>query len=70
VQQLIEDHRQSKRDNALKIWALLMIEVWQRMYLDGEPEQQIKEEITGVKKMPVNAKVAIRKRPAEVVSIR
>ncbi|HEX2329277.1 MAG TPA: asparagine synthase (glutamine-hydrolyzing), partial [Candidatus Angelobacter sp.] len=35
VQQLIEDHRQSKRDNALKIWALLMIEVWQRMYLDG-----------------------------------
>jgi asparagine synthase (glutamine-hydrolysing) len=69
VQQLIEDHRQSKRDNALKIWALLMIEVWQRMYLDGESEGQIKEEITGVRKMPGNAKVAIRKRPAEVVSI-
>jgi asparagine synthase (glutamine-hydrolysing) len=69
VQQLIEDHRQSKRDNALKIWALLMIEVWQRMYLDGKSEGQIKEEITGVRKMPGNAKVAIRKRPAEVVSI-
>jgi asparagine synthase (glutamine-hydrolysing) len=69
VQQLIEDHRQSKRDNALKIWALLMIEVWQRMYLDGKSEGQIKEEITGVRKMPANAKVAIRKRPAEVVSI-
>ncbi len=70
VQQLVEDHRQSKRDNALKIWALLMIEVWQRMYLDGEREEEIKEQITGVKKMPVSQTIAGKRRPAEVVSIR
>ncbi|HYX52397.1 MAG TPA: asparagine synthase C-terminal domain-containing protein, partial [Candidatus Limnocylindrales bacterium] len=69
VQQLVEDHRQSRRDNALKIWALLMIEVWQRMYLDGQSEAEIQEQITGVKKMPVIPTVAGKRRPAEVVSI-
>ena len=38
---LLRDHAENRRDNALKIWALLMLEVWQRMYLDGEAEAAV-----------------------------
>jgi asparagine synthase (glutamine-hydrolysing) len=41
VARLLRDHTQKKRDNALKIWALLMLEVWQRMYLENESESSI-----------------------------
>jgi asparagine synthase (glutamine-hydrolysing) len=36
VDRLLQDHYEHKRDNALKIWALLMLEVWQQMYIDRE----------------------------------
>lgn len=35
VSRLLQDHFQEKRDHALKIWALLMLELWFRMYIDG-----------------------------------
>lgn len=71
VRQLLSDHEQNKRDNALKIWALLMIEVWQRMYVDHEPEESVREAITGVSRMPMGSAMAtVRSRPAGVVSIR
>lgn len=37
---LLRDHFEGKRDNALKIWGLLMLELWFRMYIDhdGNPE--------------------------------
>jgi asparagine synthase (glutamine-hydrolysing) len=47
VETLLQEHRESRRDNALKIWALLMIEVWQRMYFDKESEESIQESIAG-----------------------
>lgn len=34
VSSLVQDHFENKRDNALKIWALLMLELWFRMYID------------------------------------
>lgn len=40
---LLEDHARNKRDNSLKIWGLLMVEVWQRMYLDCESESSVCE---------------------------
>lgn len=43
VQSLLREHAENKRDNALKIWALLMIEVWQRMYLDKQSSESIHE---------------------------
>ena len=43
VARLLNDHTENRRDNALKIWALLMLEVWQRMYLDGESESSVRE---------------------------
>ncbi len=34
VHLLVEEHMQGKRDNALKLWGLLMLELWFRMYID------------------------------------
>jgi asparagine synthase (glutamine-hydrolysing) len=42
VAKLLTDHNENRRDNALKLWALLMLEVWQRMYLDGESESSVR----------------------------
>jgi len=36
VEQLLKDHAERKRDNALKIWGLLILEVWYRMYIDRQ----------------------------------
>jgi len=47
VESLLRAHAENRRDHALKIWALLMIEVWQRMYFDGESEESIRESIFG-----------------------
>jgi asparagine synthase (glutamine-hydrolysing) len=45
VARLLRDHSAGRRDNSLQIWALLMIEVWQRMYLDGESESDVQESL-------------------------
>jgi asparagine synthase (glutamine-hydrolysing) len=34
IKALVEDHREQKRDNGIKIWGLLMLELWFRMYID------------------------------------
>lgn len=34
VQLLLQEHFEGKRDNALKLWGLLMLEIWFRMYVD------------------------------------
>jgi asparagine synthase (glutamine-hydrolysing) len=34
VQLLLQEHLEGKRDNALKLWGLLMLELWFRMYVD------------------------------------
>jgi asparagine synthase (glutamine-hydrolysing) len=45
VARLLRDHAEQRRDNSMQIWALLMIEVWQRMYLDGESEPLVRESL-------------------------
>jgi asparagine synthase (glutamine-hydrolysing) len=70
VQKLVRDHQENRRDNSLKIWALLMVEVWQRMYIDNESEESVRSEVAGVRRLPVGIVAAQRKRAAEVVSIR
>jgi asparagine synthase (glutamine-hydrolysing) len=47
VQKLLRDHTENRRDNALKIWALLMIEVWQRMYFDKQSAESVLESAIG-----------------------
>lgn len=34
VDLLVQHHREGKRDNSLKIWGLLMLELWFRLYID------------------------------------
>ena len=34
VADLLQDHFEQRRDNALKLWGLLMLELWFRMYID------------------------------------
>ena len=45
VSRLIREHAESRRDNTLKIWALLMIELWQRLYFDREPESSVRDSV-------------------------
>ncbi|MEI6541210.1 MAG: asparagine synthase-related protein, partial [Planctomycetota bacterium] len=37
VRQLIDEHTSSQFDHAYRLWNLLCLELWQRMYLDGPP---------------------------------
>jgi asparagine synthase (glutamine-hydrolysing) len=70
VQKLLREHAENRRDNALKIWALLMIEVWQRMYFDKQSEESVLAEAVGAtaRKPMIPAKSA--KAKADVISIR
>jgi hypothetical protein len=71
VQTLIRDHQENRRDNALKIWALLMIEVWQRMYFDKQSEESVMESIVGETKRKPSVAVGNTGKPkAEVICIR
>ena len=35
VAALIEEHRTRRRDNSYKIWSLVMLELWFRLYIDS-----------------------------------
>jgi asparagine synthase (glutamine-hydrolysing) len=37
VTQLLDDHEQGTHDNTNKIWALIQLELWLRMFIDGTP---------------------------------
>lgn len=37
VRRLFTEHRSARRDNSNRIWRLLNLELWQRVFLDGEP---------------------------------
>src|SRR6476661_7032091 len=71
VQKLLRDHEEDRRDNALKIWALLMIEVWQRMYFDKQPEELVLESVLGeARRKPVVQVGQVEKPKADVICIR
>lgn len=36
LETLVEDHMERRRDNCYRIWTLLMLELWHRMFIDGE----------------------------------
>lgn len=45
IQTLLQEHWEHRRDNGLKIWAILMIEIWMRMYLDRQSEADLSSEL-------------------------
>src|SRR5579884_1188696 len=71
VQALIRDHEENRRDNGLKIWALLMIEVWQRMYFDKQSEESVLDEALGENRRKPSVPVSATPKPkADVICIR
>jgi asparagine synthase (glutamine-hydrolysing) len=44
VKRLVTEHITGKRDNGLKLWGLLMLDLWFRMYIAGEPEEAVARE--------------------------
>jgi len=49
VSTLLQDHFEHRRDNALKLWGLLMLEIWFRMYIDRrwDSEAEISHHLDG-----------------------
>lgn len=45
VARIQRDHYSSRRDNTFKIWSLLMLELWFRMYVEGESEESVRMQI-------------------------
>ncbi len=45
VLQLVEDHRQGRRDNHVRLWMLLNLEVWQRIFIQGEDPGRVEATI-------------------------
>jgi asparagine synthase (glutamine-hydrolysing) len=41
VERLIDEHVESKRDNAYKLWALLMLELWHRRWIDAPLQARV-----------------------------
>jgi asparagine synthase (glutamine-hydrolysing) len=71
VQQLLRDHAENRRDNALKIWSLLMIEVWQRMYFDKQSaESVLQSAMDETKRKPMIQVGQSEKTKGDVVCIR
>jgi asparagine synthase (glutamine-hydrolysing) len=41
VRLLLDEHSSGRRDHHTRLWALLMLELWFRMWIDGSPEQAV-----------------------------
>jgi asparagine synthase (glutamine-hydrolysing) len=37
VKRLLDEHMSARRDHGHRLWCLLMLELWQRLYLDAPP---------------------------------
>jgi asparagine synthase (glutamine-hydrolysing) len=41
VRALAEEHRSGKIDHADRLWLLINLEIWQRLFIDGEPVERL-----------------------------
>ena len=46
VLQLIEDHRNNKNDNHVRIWMLLNLEIWYQLNIMGQSVNHMEDHIT------------------------
>jgi len=46
IKGLFSEHRQKKRDNQHRIWRLLNLELWHRLFIDGEHPQDVMTDAT------------------------
>ena len=45
VRHLLEEHHQGQRDNHVRLWMLLNLEIWQRLYIENDPIDSITDEL-------------------------
>ena len=45
VRRLLDCHSSGRRDNSLHIWALMMLEIWLRIYMDRRSVDSVQEDI-------------------------
>lgn len=45
IDRILKQHKSGKRDYSLHIWALMVLEIWFRMYVDGKSVESVQEEI-------------------------
>ena len=47
IERLLEEHRGRRVDHHVRLWMLLNVELWRRMYIDGESPALLEEELAG-----------------------
>jgi asparagine synthase (glutamine-hydrolysing) len=45
IVKLIEDHRHNRQDNHVRLWLLLNLEIWCRLYIEGQGVESVQEVI-------------------------
>jgi asparagine synthase (glutamine-hydrolysing) len=48
VDRIVREHLSATRDHTLRLWQLLVFELWQRQYLDGSPQSSVRSPQSGV----------------------
>jgi asparagine synthase (glutamine-hydrolysing) len=56
VSALLQDHFDGKRDHAIKIWGLLMLELWFRMYIDRRWDSESEISFLHDRREPANSR--------------
>jgi asparagine synthase (glutamine-hydrolysing) len=56
VSRLLDFHRSGRRDYSLHIWALMILEIWFRIYIDGRSVDSVQEDIDAAVKSNNNDK--------------
>lgn len=52
LERLLEEQRAGARDFSLKIWALMVLEIWFRLYQDGRAAEAVQERLDAVRFKP------------------
>lgn len=55
TRRLVEEHRKGTRDHGDRLWLLLNLEIWQRVFLEGEPAEAVMGQATRVAELGVAA---------------
>ena len=45
LEDMLAVHAAGRRDNSLRIWSLMMVEIWFRLYMDGRSVESVQEDI-------------------------
>lgn len=59
IREMLELQASGRRDFSLKIWALMMLEIWFRIYVDGLEVDAVQEEIDRAVAVPSRASVLV-----------